>query len=105
MEIDGILFERMWNGHLRGTLVKVALASVGRGPLLQAPSHGDIRSGAIAGGIRAGAFCRDLISSVPQTLLPSLCIRPTPTGMGEERTESIFIFALKPMCGDLGLRQ
>lgn len=66
----------------RGTLVKVALASVGRGPLLQSPESWRHQTGSKSTGVRAGSFCRDLISSVPQTLLPSLCIRPTLIGMG-----------------------
>ena len=66
----------------RGTLVKVALASVGRGPSLQSPESWRHQIGSNSTGMRAGSFCRVLISSVPQILLPSLCIRPTLIGMG-----------------------
>lgn len=74
----------------RGTLVKVALASVGRGPSLHSPESWRHQIGSNSRGMTAESFCRDLISLVPQTPLPSLGIRPTLIGMGEERTANFF---------------
>lgn len=74
----------------RGTLVKVALASVGRGPSLQSPESWRHQIGSNSRGMTAESFCRDLIYSVPQTPLPYLSIRLTLIGMGEERTANFF---------------